>query len=87
MLPRAILFDLDGTILSAYGRPELAWPVVITGFAAELEVVAPLRLGIHATWHDPVGQRLPPGQHGSTGPRHPPPDRAAAGRSVTAGET
>lgn len=26
MLPRAILFDLDDTILSACGRPELAWP-------------------------------------------------------------
>ncbi len=36
MLPRAILFDLDDTILSAYGRPEQAWPVVAAGFAAEL---------------------------------------------------
>jgi putative hydrolase of the HAD superfamily len=36
MLPRAILFDLDDTILSAYARPELAWPAVAAGFAAEL---------------------------------------------------
>jgi putative hydrolase of the HAD superfamily len=35
MLPRAILFDLDDTILSAYGRPEQAWPVVAATFAAE----------------------------------------------------
>ncbi len=36
MLPQAILFDLDDTILSAYGRPELAWSVVAAAFAAEL---------------------------------------------------
>ena len=27
-LPRAILFDLDDTIISAYGRPERAWAAV-----------------------------------------------------------
>ena len=36
MLPQAILFDLDDTILSAYGRPEQAWPVVVATFADEL---------------------------------------------------
>jgi len=36
-LPRAILFDLDDTIISAYGRPELAWAAVISEFLAELE--------------------------------------------------
>jgi putative hydrolase of the HAD superfamily len=33
-LPRAILFDLDDTILSAYSRPELAWQAVTEEFAA-----------------------------------------------------
>jgi putative hydrolase of the HAD superfamily len=36
MLPRAILFDLDDTILSAHARPELAWPVVAAHFADAL---------------------------------------------------
>ncbi len=35
-LPRAILFDLDDTILSAYGRPELAWREVVREFQREL---------------------------------------------------
>jgi putative hydrolase of the HAD superfamily len=35
-LPRAILFDLDDTIISAYGRPELAWSAVIAEFRTEL---------------------------------------------------
>jgi putative hydrolase of the HAD superfamily len=35
-LPRAILFDLDDTIISAYGRPELAWSAVIAEFLTEL---------------------------------------------------
>ncbi|OWJ68771.1 HAD family hydrolase [Inquilinus limosus] len=38
LLPRAILFDLDETLISAYGRPEAAWLAV----AAELsEALAP----------------------------------------------
>lgn len=41
MLPKAILFDLDDTILSAYGRAELAWPVVTAQFAAELVPLTP----------------------------------------------
>jgi len=36
-LPRAILFDLDDTILSAYGRPDVAWNKVAAQFAAELD--------------------------------------------------
>src|SRR3954469_15264097 len=40
--PRAILFDLDDTILSAYGRPEPAWLAVAEEVAQDL---APL----HAT--------------------------------------
>lgn len=34
--PRAILFDLDDTILSAYGRPDAAWLSVTDEFAEEL---------------------------------------------------
>ena len=35
-LPRAMLIDMDDTILSAYSRPELAWNIVATEFADEL---------------------------------------------------
>ncbi len=35
-LPRAMLIDMDDTILSAYGRPEIAWHIVATEFADEL---------------------------------------------------
>ena len=41
MLPRAILFDLDDTILSAYGRPERAWPVVTDLFSTDLAPLTP----------------------------------------------
>jgi putative hydrolase of the HAD superfamily len=34
-LPRAMLIDMDDTILSAYGRPEIAWHNVASEFAAE----------------------------------------------------
>jgi putative hydrolase of the HAD superfamily len=40
-LPRAMLIDMDETILSAYGRPELAWTIVATEFAGELEPLSP----------------------------------------------
>jgi putative hydrolase of the HAD superfamily len=40
--PRAILFDLDDTILSAYGRPEPAWLAVAEEFATELAPISPL---------------------------------------------
>jgi putative hydrolase of the HAD superfamily len=35
-LPRAMLIDMDETILSAYGRPEIAWNNVAAEFAGEL---------------------------------------------------
>ena len=35
-LPRAMLIDMDDTILSAYGRPEIAWNNVTAEFADEL---------------------------------------------------
>lgn len=40
-LPRAMLIDLDDTILSAYGRPEIAWNHVATEFASELAPLSP----------------------------------------------
>jgi putative hydrolase of the HAD superfamily len=40
-LPRAMLIDMDDTILSAYGRPEIAWNTIATEFAAELAPLAP----------------------------------------------
>jgi len=39
-LPPAILFDLDDTIISAYGRPERAWAAVIAEFQTELGPLA-----------------------------------------------
>jgi phosphoserine phosphatase len=35
-LPRAILFDLDDTLISAYGRPEVAWLAVTAEFSEAL---------------------------------------------------
>jgi putative hydrolase of the HAD superfamily len=40
-LPRAMLIDMDDTILSAYGRPEIAWNHIAGEFAAELAPVLP----------------------------------------------
>src|SRR5579864_4920996 len=40
-LPRAILFDLDDTILSAYGPPGSAWATIAEEFAARLAPLAP----------------------------------------------
>src|SRR5579859_1331799 len=40
-LPRAMLIDLDDTILSAYGRPEIAWHTVAGEFARELAPFSP----------------------------------------------
>ena len=34
-LPRAMLIDMDDTILSAYGRPEIAWHKITAEFAGE----------------------------------------------------
>src|SRR5436190_745652 len=34
-LPRAMLIDMDETILSAYGRPEIAWHKVAGEFTGE----------------------------------------------------
>jgi len=40
-LPRAMLIDMDDTILSAYGRPEIAWNHVASEFADELAPLPP----------------------------------------------
>jgi putative hydrolase of the HAD superfamily len=40
-LPRAMLIDMVDTILSAYGRPEIAWNTIAAEFAAELEPLPP----------------------------------------------
>ena len=39
-LPRAMLIDMDDTILSAYGRPEIAWNTVAAEFAASYRLFA-----------------------------------------------
>lgn len=41
MLPRAMLIDMDDTILSAYGRPEIAWNKIAAEFADELKPLPP----------------------------------------------
>ena len=40
-LPRAMLIDMDETILSAYGRPDAAWLAVAQEFADELSPLEP----------------------------------------------
>ena len=40
-LPHAMLIDMDDTILSAYGRPDIAWNNVATEFASELAPLSP----------------------------------------------
>jgi putative hydrolase of the HAD superfamily len=40
-LPRAMLIDMDDTILSAYGRPEIAWNTIANEFADELAPLPP----------------------------------------------
>ena len=40
-LPRAMLIDMDDTILSAYGRPDLAWNKITAEFAGELVPLPP----------------------------------------------
>lgn len=41
MLPRAILFDMDDTLISAYAQPELAWQDISEEFAAALHPLPP----------------------------------------------
>ncbi len=48
-LPRAMLIDMDETILSAYGRPEIAWNIVATEFAGELAPLSPQQVAAAIT--------------------------------------
>src|ERR1700704_6959063 len=41
ILPRAMLIDMDDTILSAYGRPEIAWNQIAAEFAEEYGPLSP----------------------------------------------
>jgi putative hydrolase of the HAD superfamily len=43
-LPRAILIDMDDTILSAYGKPDVAWLAVVEEFSTELGPLSPQRV-------------------------------------------
>ena len=42
MLPAAILFDMDDTLISAYSRPEVAWVAITAEFADALHPFDPL---------------------------------------------
>ncbi|MGZ5924912.1 MAG: HAD family hydrolase [Rhizomicrobium sp.] len=63
-LPQAILFDLDDTIISAYGRPELAWSAVIAEFPHSLEpksqqaLLAAVQASAVSFWADPDQHRV-----------------------------
>ncbi|KAA0024686.1 HAD family hydrolase [Antrihabitans cavernicola] len=63
-LPRAILFDLDDTIISAYGRPERAWRTVVAEFSSQLAplsedvVVDAIRKAGIEFWSDPERHRI-----------------------------
>jgi putative hydrolase of the HAD superfamily len=58
--PRAILFDVDDTIISSYGRPDLAWRAVATELVDHLVPHHPDRIADAITtfgmefWSDPV---------------------------------
>src|SRR6201986_4389440 len=62
-LPRAILFDLDDTILSAYSRPEAAWLAVANELAAAISPLTPARAAAQIAayarefWSDPDRHR------------------------------
>lgn len=43
-LPRAMLIDMDDTILSAYGRPEIAWNTIAAEFSDELAPLSPYQV-------------------------------------------
>jgi putative hydrolase of the HAD superfamily len=60
--PKAILFDLDDTLIAAYGNPEAAWAAVAAEFSDELhpfrdELVATIIATGHAYWADPERSR------------------------------
>jgi putative hydrolase of the HAD superfamily len=62
--PKAILFDLDDTLISAYNRPDLAWHAITREFAGELhphgpdEVAIAVNLAADIFWADPERHRV-----------------------------
>lgn len=64
VLPKAILFDLDDTLISAYNRPDLAWHVIAREFAEALhphdpvEVATAINLAADVFWADPERHRV-----------------------------
>jgi putative hydrolase of the HAD superfamily len=58
--PRAILFDLDDTLLSAYGRPDPTWIRIVEAHAADFGPIAPAEVAAAITafgrefWSDPA---------------------------------
>jgi len=64
VLPKAILFDLDDTLISAYNRPDLAWHSIAHEFSAELhphdpaEVATAINLAADIFWADPERHRV-----------------------------
>lgn len=63
MLPRAILFDMDDTLISAYAQPEKAWHAIAHEFAEALHPLPPLVVAeavnkvSDAFWSDPERHR------------------------------
>lgn len=63
MLPKAILFDLDDTLISAYNRPDRAWNAICHEFAADLrpcpppEAAAAINHAADTFWADPERHR------------------------------
>jgi putative hydrolase of the HAD superfamily len=63
VLPKAILFDLDDTLISAYNRPDLAWHTIAHEFVDDLHPCAPadvavaINLAADAFWADALRHR------------------------------
>ena len=64
-MPRAILFDLDDTIISAYGQPLVAWGKVAREFAAAIapndphDVAVAITAAAKVFWGDASRHRVP----------------------------
>ncbi|MBW8724958.1 MAG: HAD family hydrolase [Inquilinus limosus] len=64
LLPRAILFDLDETLISAYGRPDAAWLAVTAEFSEDLgpwtsaEIAAAVGAFARGFWADAERHRI-----------------------------
>ncbi len=63
MLPAAILFDMDDTLISAYSRPEVAWTAITAEFSDALHPFDPLDVAAAVArasdrfWSDPERHR------------------------------